>query len=86
MVEMDNWTVDSKEADQKNGKMLAVCSILGPFFKFSLFAEDDARIAEKYFKRDSESEFNNELLTLISKQVQPILALPRVNFLTLLIV
>lgn len=78
MVEMDNWTVDCKDANRKNGKILAVSSILGPFFKFSLFAEDDAKIAEKYFKRDLDTEFNNEILSLISKQVQPILASPRV--------
>lgn len=64
--------------DQKNGKIQAVSSVLGPFFKLSLFAEDDARIAEKYFKRDLDTELTNETLTLISKQVQPILASTRV--------
>ena len=80
MTEMSNWIPNSGSSDwENNGKMLAATSILGPFFKLSIFAEEDPKVVERYFKRDTETELTSETLTLISKQVHQILASTRVS-------
>ncbi|CAF0981335.1 unnamed protein product [Brachionus calyciflorus] len=78
MSEMSNWIPNSGNSEwENNGKMLAVTSVFGPFFKLSIFPEEDPKIVERYFRRDTESELTAETLTLISKQLHPILAATR---------
>lgn len=78
MVEMSNWIPNKGDTEwENNGKLLAETSLLGSFFKLSIFAEEDPRVVERYLKTDS--ELSVESLNLICKQLQPLLASTRVN-------
>ena len=88
MVSLSNWLpfVDKSTrkplpdyADVLNGKIVAEASLLGPFFRFSSFAEDEPKLAEKYFLNIPPSELTNKTINLVAQQIRPLLSPSRVS-------
>ena len=80
MVSMPNWlpNLDLKKIEKLNGKVLCETSIMGPIFRLSGFAEDDPKIVEKYGLENIQTEHIPETLSLITKQIHPLLFTNRV--------
>lgn len=74
---MANWNPISSYKEINNyGRLMMDVSLLGRFFKLSAFAEDDARIVEKYFPNveGGNETITNETLAIVAKQIHPFLA------------
>jgi hypothetical protein len=73
MVGLDNWIPVNCGNDYQNyGKIMSDTSILGRFFKLSLFAEDDPKIVDKFFPMKMGPQLSNEILNMIGKQMHPL--------------
>lgn len=68
------------------GKFMSEASLLGPFCRLSVFAEDDPQIVDRYFPEtnnhaipSANNEISPETFNLIAKQVHPLLGSARVR-------
>lgn len=89
MVSLLNWLpfVDRNTrkplpeyVDILNGKILAEASLLGPFFRFSSFAEDEPKLAEKYFLNLPTAELNIKTVSMVAPQIRPLISASRVSY------
>lgn len=81
IVKMPNWIPISsiQEQEYKNyGKIMSDTSVLGRFFKLSMFAEDDPKVVGAFFSNASGTQMSNEILNMIGKQLHPLQALVKV--------
>ena len=82
MTKMSNWLPFMKnEKETKefaNGKLLTELSLIGPLFKFSAFAEDEPKLAEKYFLNMPRSELTVKTIMMVGQQIRPQLLMFRV--------
>ena len=82
---MPNWLpFQSNNSLSDIGKLVSETSVLGPFFRLSSFAEDDPQVVEKFRLDNVTNETMGETLSMISKQIHPLLTTNRVKLFQLL--
>jgi ubiquitin conjugation factor E4 B len=75
MIKMPNWLpkdILSIKPDELHGRALSETCLFGSLLRLSVLVEDDPKLVEKYFG-NMENELIPETLSLLSKQIQPMI-------------